>query len=309
MDIFTKRALWDYWKMGGDEIEVSDNESSDLEEYWSDKEETAKFFKIETDNYQYDGIYEWNENYHGVDKPWLMMEYGMEPKSVKHTCHSLSTIKLDVKCPTVVREGWLCNGGNFPELTILEDSLHYQDLNYGRAHKISSTMPVAKSPYRLAPTEMQELSNQLKELQENDYRELNKLTIKNRYPLPRIDDLFDQLQGSRTRSYLDNFVIVFIYDILIYSKSKEEHEVYLKLILELLEKEKLFRKFLMCEFWLQEAVYSNFFEDCKTSYSVDSENKMFKWGDEQEIAFQTLKDMLCDASILALPEGIGDVRS
>ncbi|GJS57482.1 putative reverse transcriptase domain-containing protein [Tanacetum coccineum] len=89
---------------------------------------------------------------------------------------------------------------------------------------IPGAMPVAKSPYRLAPTEMQELPNQLKELQEKgfirpssspwgapvlfvkkkdgsfrmciDYRELNKLTVKNRYPLPRIDDLFDQLQGS-----------------------------------------------------------------------------------------------------------------
>ncbi|GKB47301.1 putative reverse transcriptase domain-containing protein [Tanacetum coccineum] len=143
---------------------------------------------------------------------------------------------------------------------------------------IPGAMPVVKSPYRLAPTEMQELSNQLKEIQEKgfirpssspwgapvlfvkkkdglfrmciDYRELNKLTVKNRYPLPRIDDLFDQLQGSRP--YLDKFVIVFIDDILIYSKSKEEHEVHLKLILELLEREKLFGKFSKCEFWLQE---------------------------------------------------------
>nr|GFC85906.1 putative reverse transcriptase domain-containing protein [Tanacetum cinerariifolium] len=94
-----------------------------------------------------------------------------------------------------------------------------------RIDLIHGDMPVAKSPYRLAPTEMQELANQLKELQDKgfirpssspwgapvlfmkkkdgsfrmciDYRELNKLTIKNRYPLPRIDDLFDQLQGSR----------------------------------------------------------------------------------------------------------------
>nr|GEY30350.1 putative reverse transcriptase domain-containing protein [Tanacetum cinerariifolium] len=171
-------------------------------------------------------------------------------------------------------------------------------------------MPVAKSPYRLAPTEMQKLSNHLKELQEKgfirpssspcgapvlfvkkkngsfrmciDYRELNKLTIKNRYPLPRINDLFDQLQGSRMRykhfeftvmpfgltnapavfmdlmncvckPYLDKFVIVFIDDILIYSKSKEKDKVHLKLILKLLEKEKLFGKFSKCEFWLQEA--------------------------------------------------------
>ncbi|GKD43670.1 putative reverse transcriptase domain-containing protein [Tanacetum coccineum] len=148
-----------------------------------------------------------------------------------------------------------------------------------RIDLIPRAMPVAKSPYRLAPTKMQELSIQLKELQEKDYRELNKLTIKNRYHLPRIDDLFDQLQGSqyflkidlrsgyhqlrvreedipktafRTRPYLEKFVIVFIDDILIYLKSKEEHEVHLKLILELLEKEKLFGKFSKCEFWLQE---------------------------------------------------------
>ncbi|GJS39109.1 hypothetical protein Tco_0564152 [Tanacetum coccineum] len=128
---------------------------------------------------------------------------------------------------------------------------------------ILGAMPVAKSPYRLAPTKMQELSNQLKELQVKgfirpsslpwgapvlfvkkkdgsfrmctDYRELNKLTIKNRYPLLRIDDLFDQLQGSRMRPYLDKFVIVFTDDILIYSKSEEGHDVHLKLILELLE--------------------------------------------------------------------------
>nr|GEW30590.1 putative reverse transcriptase domain-containing protein [Tanacetum cinerariifolium] len=146
---------------------------------------------------------------------------------------------------------------------------------------ILGAMPVAKSPYHLTPTEMQELSNQIKELQEKDYRELNKLTVKNHYPHTRIDDMFDQLQGSWTRygnfeftvmpfrltnapaifmdlmnrvcrPYLDKFVIVFIGDILIYSKSKEEHEVHLKLILELLKKKKLFEKFSKCKFWLQE---------------------------------------------------------
>ncbi|GJU34081.1 reverse transcriptase domain-containing protein [Tanacetum coccineum] len=183
---------------------------------------------------------------------------------------------------------------------------------------------------------MQELSGQLQELQDKgfirpshspwgapvlfvkkkdgslrmciDYRELNKLTVKNRYPLPRIDDLFDQLQGSRffskidlrsgyhqlrvheddipktafrtryghfeftvmpfgltnapavfmdlmnrvCKPYLDKFVIVFIDDILIYSKTKEDHEVHLGLVLELLRKEKLYAKFSKCEFWLQE---------------------------------------------------------
>ncbi|GKD44252.1 hypothetical protein Tco_1268897 [Tanacetum coccineum] len=54
MDIFTKGALWDYWKMGNDEIEVSDDKPSDLEEYWGDKEETTGIFKIETDIFDYE---------------------------------------------------------------------------------------------------------------------------------------------------------------------------------------------------------------------------------------------------------------
>ncbi|GJZ61909.1 putative reverse transcriptase domain-containing protein [Tanacetum coccineum] len=192
---------------------------------------------------------------------------------------------------------------------------------------IPGAAPVARAPYRLAPSEMKELSEQLKELSDKgfirpssspwgapvlfvkkkdrsfrmciDYRELNKLTVKNRYPLPRIDDLFDQLQGSsvyskidlrsgyhqlrvreedilktafRTRydhyefqvmpfgltnapavfmdlmnrvckPYLDKFVIIFIDDILIYLKNKQEHEEHLKLILELLKKEELYAKF------------------------------------------------------------------
>nr|GEZ08243.1 putative reverse transcriptase domain-containing protein [Tanacetum cinerariifolium]GEZ08248.1 putative reverse transcriptase domain-containing protein [Tanacetum cinerariifolium] len=139
-----------------------------------------------------------------------------------------------------------------------------------------------------------------------DYRELNKLTIKNRYPLPRIDDVFDHLQGSsvyskidlwsgyhqlrirkedipmtafRTRyghyefqvmpfgltnapavfmdlmnrvckPYLYKFVIVFIDDILIYSKNKEEHGEHLRTILNLLMSEKLYVKFTKCDFWL-----------------------------------------------------------
>ncbi|GJZ35059.1 putative reverse transcriptase domain-containing protein [Tanacetum coccineum] len=96
---------------------------------------------------------------------------------------------------------------------------------------VPSAAPVAQAPYRLAPTKMQELSTQLQELFDKgfirpssspwgapvlfvkkkdrsfqmciDYRELNKLTMKNRYPLPRIDELFDQLQGSRVYSKID----------------------------------------------------------------------------------------------------------
>nr|GEV21798.1 hypothetical protein [Tanacetum cinerariifolium] len=139
-----------------------------------------------------------------------------------------------------------------------------------RIELIPRAVPIAKSPYRLVPFELEELSGQLKELQNKgfirpssspwgtpvlfvkkkdgsfrmciDYKELNKLTVKNRYPLPRIDDLFDQLQGV-CRPYLDKFVIVFIDDILIYSMTREEHVEHLRSVLELLKKEKLYAKF------------------------------------------------------------------
>ena len=144
-----------------------------------------------------------------------------------------------------------------------------------------------------------------------DYRALNKLTVKNRYPLPRIDDLFDHLQGAawfskidlrsgyhqmrvkdddvektafRTRyghyefvvmpfgltnapaafmdlmnrvlrPMLDRFVIVFIDDILVYSRTEEEHEVHLREVLETLRREKLYAKFSKCEFWLEEVQF------------------------------------------------------
>nr|GEX58306.1 putative reverse transcriptase domain-containing protein [Tanacetum cinerariifolium] len=64
--------------------------------------------------------------------------------------------------------------------------------------------------------------------------------------------VFMDLMNRVCKPYLDKFVIVFIDDILIYSKTKEEHEVYLKLVLGLMRKDKLYAKFSKCEFWLQE---------------------------------------------------------
>ncbi|GJT30651.1 putative reverse transcriptase domain-containing protein [Tanacetum coccineum] len=238
-----------------------------------------------------------------------------------------------------------------------------------------------------------------------DYQELNKLTVKNRYPLPRIDDLFDQLQGSSVYSkidlrsgyhqlrvrkedilktafrtqyghyefqvmpfgltnasavfmdlmnqvckpYLDKFVIVFIDDILIYSKNKKEHEEHLKAILELLKKEELYAKFSKCEFWIPKVQFLGHINDCQgihvdptkiksikdwaspkalteirqflglASYyrrfiegftkiaklmsKLTQKKVAFEWGDEQEAAFKTLKNKLCSAPILALPQG------
>nr|GEZ86906.1 putative reverse transcriptase domain-containing protein [Tanacetum cinerariifolium] len=249
---------------------------------------------------------------------------------------------------------------------------------------IPGAAPVARMPYRLASFELKELSDQLKELSEKgfihpssspwrapvlfvkkkdgsfrmciDYRELNKLTVKNRYPLPRIDDLFDQLQGSSVYSkidlryghfefqvmpfglinapavfmdlmnrvckpYLAKFVIVFIDDILIYSKNKKDHEEHLKTILELLKNEKLYANFSKCDFWVDSVHFIGHVID-SDGVHVDpakveairnwsapttptKKNKKYEWGmeEEEEEAFQTLKQKLCSAPILALPEG------
>ncbi|GJX23249.1 putative reverse transcriptase domain-containing protein [Tanacetum coccineum] len=133
-----------------------------------------------------------------------------------------------------------------------------------RIELVLEAILVMKSLYRLAPSEMEELSGQLKELQD---KELNKLTIKNRYPLPRIDDLFDKLQGSQYFSKIDlrsgyHQLIVHEDDIpkttfrtryrYFEFTTQEEHEVHLGLVLELLKKEKLYAKFSKCEFWLRE---------------------------------------------------------
>ncbi|GJY09403.1 putative reverse transcriptase domain-containing protein [Tanacetum coccineum] len=243
--------------------------------------------------------------------------------------------------------------------------------------------PVARVPYRLAPSKMRELSVQLQELLKKgfirpssspwevlvlfvkkkdgsfrmciDYRELNKLTLKNRYPLPRIDHLFDQLQEEdipitafRTRyglcefqvmpfglinapavfmdlmnqvckTYLDKFVIVFIDDILVYSKDEEEHGKHLKIILELLKKERLYAKFLKCDFWLDSVQFLGHVIDRSGVHVDPAKIEAIKnWAAPTtatgvrrflglaEEAFQTLKQKLCSAPILALPEGTED---
>ena len=199
---------------------------------------------------------------------------------------------------------------------------------------VPGATPTSITLYRMAPLELKELKFQLQELLEKgfirpsvspwgapmlfvkkkdgtlrlcvDYRQLNKLTIKNKYLLPRIDDLFDQLKGAsifskidlrsryhqlkikdadvhkttfRTRyghyeflvmpfgltnapvafmdlmnrvfrPYVDQFVVVFIDDILVYSKDRESHDTHLRVVLETLRKEQLYAKLSNCEFWL-----------------------------------------------------------
>nr|GEU89472.1 hypothetical protein [Tanacetum cinerariifolium] len=114
---------------------------------------------------------------------------------------------------------------------------------------------VTKSPYRLAPSELEELSGQLKELQDKGFIRPSSSP----WRASMIDELFDQLQGFFSkidlRPYLDKFVIVFIDDILIYPKTQGEHVKHLRLVLELLKKENLYAKFSKCEFLLREVQF------------------------------------------------------
>ncbi|KAK9160947.1 hypothetical protein Syun_007288 [Stephania yunnanensis] len=199
---------------------------------------------------------------------------------------------------------------------------------------IPGTQLIASRPYRMLPSEHEEVRRQLDDLLEKgfihpnmspwgapvlfvkkkdgsmrmciDYRKLNQVTVKNRYPLPRIDDLFDHLTGAKffskidlrsgyhqlkireedvkktsfstryglfeftvmpfgltnaptifmdlmhrvLRPYLDRYVIVFIDDILIYSKTREEHARHLRAVLTTLREHRLYAKFSKCDFWL-----------------------------------------------------------
>ncbi|GJR30089.1 hypothetical protein Tco_1106321 [Tanacetum coccineum] len=125
MDIFTKGALWDYWKLGSDEIEVSDNESSDLEEYRSDKEEIAKIFKIETDVFEYETplCLAFNEfNY-------LLK---VDPDLITKDIIGFKTYE-DYKDDWIWREDGYCNGGNLPGAYHIGNSLHYLELEWYEA--------------------------------------------------------------------------------------------------------------------------------------------------------------------------------
>ncbi|GKE61201.1 putative reverse transcriptase domain-containing protein, partial [Tanacetum coccineum] len=260
---------------------------------------------------------------------------------------------------------------------------------------IPGATSVAKYPYRLAPSKMEELSGQLKELQDKgfirpssspwgapilfvkkkdgvfsmcvDYIELNKLTVKNRYPLPRIDDLFDQLQGPQFFSKIDlrsgyHQLRVHEDDILKTAfRTRYGHFEFtvmsfdsrgacrtLKVSLGIAQKEETVCLVSKCEFWLREVQFlghvingneihvdpskieavknwkslrtltevhsfvglaryyrrfiENFSKIAKSITILTQKCKTFDWGKEQELAFQTLKDKLCNAPILALTD-------
>ncbi|GJU56793.1 putative reverse transcriptase domain-containing protein [Tanacetum coccineum] len=114
------------------------------------------------------------------------------------------------------------------------------------------------------------------------------------FGLTNAPTVFMDLMNRVCRPYLDKFVIVFIDDILIYSKTREEHVEHLRLVLGLLKKEKLYAKFSKCKFWLREVQFLG---------HVINVLRILVWGVNRILAFQTLKDKLCNALVLALLNG------
>nr|GEY83786.1 retrotransposon protein, putative, Ty3-gypsy subclass [Tanacetum cinerariifolium] len=215
---------------------------------------------------------------------------------------------------------------------LLRDKNDHQDPNV-------VTAPVARAPYRLAPSEIQELSNQLQELADQgfirpstspwgapvvfvkkkdgyfrmciNYRELNKLTVKNRYPLPRIDDLFDQLQGSSVYSKID-----------LRSGYHQLRIRTVKFLGHLIDSQGLLvdpakieavknwaspttpteiRQFLGLAGYYRRFI-KYFSKIAKSLTILTQKDTKFVWGKYQEMAFQILKQKLYEAPILALPE-------
>ncbi|GJV80653.1 putative reverse transcriptase domain-containing protein [Tanacetum coccineum] len=241
------------------------------------------------------------------------------------------------------------------------------------------------APYQLAPSEMKELSEQLQEIFDKgfirpssspwgasvlfvkkkdgsfrmciDYRDPNiysKIDLDQYITSLEYENKTFQRRHSELvcKPYLDKFVIVFIDDILIYSKDEKEHEEHLKAILELLKKEKLYAKFSKCEFWIPKVqflghvidsrgihvdpakiesikdwaspktpteirqflglagYYRRFIEGfskiAKSMTKLTQKGIKFDWGEKEENAFQLIKQKLCSAPILALPEGSED---
>ncbi|GJY54960.1 putative reverse transcriptase domain-containing protein [Tanacetum coccineum] len=243
---------------------------------------------------------------------------------------------------------------------------------------IPGAAPVARAPYRLAPSEMKELSEQLQELSDKgfirpssspwgapvlfvkkkngsfwmciDYRELNKLTIDLRsgYHQLKVREVDIPKTAFRTRYGHYEFQVM-PFGLTNAPANKKEHEEHLKAILELLKKEELYAKFSKCEFWIPTVQFLGHVIDCqgihvdpakiesikdwvspktpteirqflglagyyqrfiegfskiaKPMTKLTQKKVAFEWGDKQEAAFQTLKNKLCSAPILALPQG------
>nr|GFB70148.1 retrotransposon protein, putative, Ty3-gypsy subclass [Tanacetum cinerariifolium] len=218
---------------------------------------------------------------------------------------------------------------------------------------VPEVAPVARVPYRLAPSGMKDLSEQLKELYDKGcirpssspwgapvlfvkkkdgsfqmciyYRELNKLTVKNHYSPPRIDDLFDQLQGSSIYSKIDlrsgyhqlrvqeedvpkTAIQNSLWTLRVSGHADEkEHEEHLKAFLELLKKEELYAKFSKCEFWIPKVQFLGHVIDSQGIHVDPAKIESVKdWASPKSPTEIRQFLGLAGAPILGLPEGSKD---
>nr|GEU55397.1 reverse transcriptase domain-containing protein [Tanacetum cinerariifolium] len=213
---------------------------------------------------------------------------------------------------------------------------------------IPRTTPATHAPYRLSPSEMQELSNQLQEIgdvfdQLQGSSVYSKIDIRSGYRQLRVRDkdisktafkmrckryefqvmpfgltnalaVFMDLMNRVCKSYLDKFIIVFIDDILIYLRNKEEHTNHLRIILELLRNEKLYAKFSKCEFWIHIVQFLGHIIDSQGLHVDPAKIEAVKnWGTptaplevRQFLGLVGYYQRFIEALILALPEGNND---
>nr|GEU85506.1 hypothetical protein [Tanacetum cinerariifolium] len=199
-----------------------------------------------------------------------------------------------------------------------------------RIDLVPKATPVERTPYRLTLFELRELSLRIKEedIPITAFRTLYGHFELQVMPsgLTNVLAVFTDLMNRVCKPYLDKLVIVFIDDILVYSNDEEKHGRHLKIILELLKNERLYAKFSKCDFWLDSIQYLGHVIDrsgvhvdlakiesiksfsliSKPLNKLSQKNKKYEWGKEEEEAFQTLKQKLCSAPILALPKGTKD---
>ncbi|GJR16607.1 putative reverse transcriptase domain-containing protein [Tanacetum coccineum] len=211
---------------------------------------------------------------------------------------------------------------------------------------------VARAPYRLAPSEMQELSDQLQELADRGSSVYSKIDLRSGYHQLRVRDEIIPKTAFRTRYGHYEFQVMpfgLTNTPAVFMDLMNRHANHLRIILELLKKEKLYAKFSKCDFWIRilqflghlidsqglhvdpakikevknwtspttpieirqllglAGYYQRFIKDfskiAKSLTKLTQKNKKYIWGENQESAFQLLKQKLCEAPILTLPEG------
>ncbi|WVZ98537.1 hypothetical protein U9M48_043966 [Paspalum notatum var. saurae] len=314
----------------------------------------------------------------------------------KHVSHTVNVAETQTEAQALAKIPVACE---YPDVFLEELPRLPPDREVEfRIDLVSGTAPVSKRPYRMAPDELKELKTQLQEQLDKggvplsllrrktkvvrDYRPLNVVTVKTKYPLPHIDILFDQLgkatvfskidlisgyhqikvreedipktafstryglyeylvmsfgltnapaffmylMNSVFMNELDKFVVVFIDDILVYSKNEKEHEEHLRIVVSRLREHKFYAKFSKSKGvavdpskvedvlnWKQPQTvteirryYSRFIKDfsriSKPMTALTQKNAKFVWGPKCEEAFGTLKKLLTSALVLAQPD-------